>query len=117
MGDATGRRGVSSGLVSAIRRAAKADVAKRGMAGGVRHRGPSDREKALRWLHATFFPHVCEGDFAGWSQADLIARLEAALVRYRALGKSGSWAYDLPTHEVLLKLYRAEVARMREGAP
>lgn len=111
-GHAPGGRGLSERLVSAMRRAAEADVSQRGMAGGVRHRSPSDRAKALQWAHATFFHSVASSDFAGWPQAQLVDRIEAALVHFRRLGQSGSYAYDLPTHEALLKIYRAELARM-----
>lgn len=86
-----------------------------GLVGGLGYRAKRDRDQALKWFHATFVPHIAGGEFEAWSGEALVAAIESALMKMRRLAVGRSFAYDLPTHEALLKFYRAEVYRLRKA--
>jgi hypothetical protein len=46
----------------------------------------------------------------------ILAKLRRALRAERCRGLAGHWTYDLARHAELLRLYRLELARWREGA-
>lgn len=65
-------------------------------------------DEAMRAIHK----QVDDASIAG--REALIATLESKLRFMRNLGLKQHWAYSLPLHEALLRLWRKEVAELTE---
>ena len=75
--------------------------------------GPTaDRRSALGRL-LPLWPHELEDESAP-TRLHVIARLRKALRAERRRGLAGHWTYDLARHVELLRLYRAELAALRQ---
>ncbi len=73
---------------------------------------PVDHRTALCRL-LPLWPHELEDESVP-ARLRIIARLRKALRAERRRGLAGHWTYDLARHVELLRLYRAELAALRQ---
>lgn len=71
-----------------------------------------DRRCALGRL-LPLWPHELEDESVP-ARLRIVAKLRKALRAERRRGLAGHWTYDLARHVELLRLYRAELAALRE---
>lgn len=88
-------------------------VARSGCIRALRPPAPRIDHRAALGRLLPFWPHELEDESVP-ARLRIIARLRKALRAERRRGLAGHWTYNLARHVELLRLYRAELATLRQ---